>query len=303
MARCERHGLAYDPALASGCVVCRREASGRAPASESSLGGSPAGAVRWPFLVAFVVCCAAAVAVWPRGRSTAMAWTGVGPPVPATSSSGASSAEGELTTKNESGRASYFYVPGHPKTVPVPLLVGLHGTGADGREMIGAFRALADARGFAILAPSSGYVEEAKAFTWRVGDHPKDFSPDYWNVAACLKELEGRGDVAIDHDRVLAVGFSGGASSAPYLASNTEPYTAYAVLHGGVFIGGIGARKVRGWFSTGDADPLRSRDHVFAQSQSMQNAGFDVVFTTFPGGHEISRAEAEAVVKWWLEPG
>jgi predicted esterase len=137
-------------------------------------------------------------------------------------------------------------------------------------------------------------------FTWRVGDHPNDFSTDYTHVAARLKELEARTDVIIDHDRVLAVGFSGGGSSAPYLASNTEPYGAFAVLHGGVFIGGCGPRRVRGWFSTGVGDNIRTADHVAEQSRIMLNAGFDVVFSTYPGDHEMSGAETKAVVAWWL---
>ena len=179
---------------------------------------------------------------------------------------------------------------------PIPVLVALHGQGGDGASILGAFRALARERHFAIVAPSSNYASEAASFTWRVGDTPNDFSPDYLHVKACFDEVAARSDVAIDDERVLALGFSGGASSAPYIATNTGPYGGFAVLHGGVFIGGIGSRKVRGWFSTGASDPARPPEHVSGHFQSMRSAGFDVVFHVYPGGHGISSAEAGDVV-------
>lgn len=42
LAKCERHGLHYDPAKMSGCVICRREAGGALPAP--GLGAAEGGA-------------------------------------------------------------------------------------------------------------------------------------------------------------------------------------------------------------------------------------------------------------------
>jgi len=211
--------------------------------------------------------------------------------------------EGEFTAKNESGRTGWYFVPERKPDVVVPILVGLHGTNGDGHEMITTFRELAAKRGFAIVSPSSNFVSEASAYTWRVGDKPNDFPDDYRHVKACLDELLSHSEVAFDTRRVLAVGFSGGASSAPFLATNTEPYTAFAVLHGGVFMGGLGARHVPGWFSTGSADSLRPPPHVQSQMDPMARAGFDVVYREFPGGHETSTEETTALVDWWLGTG
>src|SRR5256885_3949886 len=55
----------------------------------------------------------------------------------------------------------------------------------------------------------------------------------------------------------LIAGYSGGGSSAPYIASNRPPFTHTAVLHGGVFAGGIGPRRMPAWFSTGDRKSTR----------------------------------------------
>jgi predicted esterase len=178
--------------------------------------------------------------------------------------------------------------------------VALHGSSADGSSMIAVFRSLAGARRFVIVAPSSNYVPEMKTMTWRVGDHENDITDDYRHVQACLEEVAARPDVTIDRSRALIAGFSGGASSAPYIASNTGPYQAFAVLHGGVFPGGIGPRRIPGWFSTGETDPARPPDHLSGHFRTMQGLGFDVVYHLYPGAHVISPREAEDVVGWWL---
>jgi predicted esterase len=289
---CARHGLSYDPAVAAGCVVCLREAreSSRAEA---------AGRTSWRWMLAVLVTAIAVVAVVLTMQRLEAKRDGT---VQATSSGMLDPVEGELTAKEPGGRSGFFLLPPRRPQEPIALLVGFHGTGADGREMIQTFRKEAFSRRFAILAPSSGFVQEAHQFSWRVGDHPNDISTDYTHIAESLKELESRSDVVIDPDRMLAVGFSGGGSSAPYVASNTPPYSAFAVLHGGVFIGGCGSRRVRGWFSTGTEDGIRTPAHVAAQSETMRNAGFDVVFSTYPGGHTVSPEESSGVIAWWLGP-
>jgi hypothetical protein len=60
------------------------------------------------------------------------------------------------------------------------------------------------------------------------------------------------------------------------------------------------ARRVPGWFSTEDADTLE-HDRLFGYP-NMQGAGFDVVYSSYPGGHFVSPAESSDVVAWWLGP-
>ncbi len=43
LAKCERHGLHYDPAKMSGCVICRREAGGALPRPPTGASAAPAG--------------------------------------------------------------------------------------------------------------------------------------------------------------------------------------------------------------------------------------------------------------------
>jgi predicted esterase len=85
------------------------------------------------------------------------------------------------------------------------------------------------------------------------------------------------------------------------VATNAEPYTAFAVLHGGVFAGGLGDRAVRGWFSTGSGDPLRPPRRVQDAADSVRGRGVqDVRYREFVGGHDVSLVEVHELLTWWL---
>ena len=99
----------------------------------------------------------------------------------------------------------------------------------------------------------------------------------------------------------MAIGFSGGGSSAPYFATNYDDCTAFAVLHGGVFTGGIGDNITAGWFSTGTQDSVRTPSSVESAAESMKSLGFsDVVYYDFDGGHSLISSEKKALIDWWL---
>lgn len=87
---------------------------------------------------------------------------------------------------------------------------------------------------------------------------------------------------------------------APYVATNGEPYTAFAVLHGGAFPGGFGTRPVRGWMSTGLADVIRPVAGLAAVASAVKDRGIDLTVSTFPGGHEMREGEVSGVLRWWL---
>ncbi len=109
--------------------------------------------------------------------------------------------------------------------------------------------------------------------------------------------------VRLDAGHVLALGHSGGGSTAPYVASTDERYTAFAVLHGGVFAGGLGPRRVKGWFSTGDQDTLRPPELVQQAAGSARESGFDdTEYHVLHEGHAVGGEELSAVLSWWLEP-
>jgi poly(3-hydroxybutyrate) depolymerase len=293
--RCERHGVALAPD--GSCVLCRRESP---PAHAPNVRGSlrPRVLILATLLIVALVGAAAVV----RSPSR-MDWLVQAAAPPATASQGATGLTGTmgvLTTKNSSGRSGVFFLPAGHDQRPVPVLVAIHGTGSSGRQIAGVFREAAERRGFILVAPDSRQRTDG-VFTWEVGDQPGDITEDFEHVRACLAEVLAMPGVRMDPGHVLIAGHSGGASTAPYVATNTEPFTAFAVLHGGVFAGGLGRRDVRGWFSTGSVDPLRPPPGVQEAAEAVRRAGFsDVGYREFPEGHEVGAKEVEALVVWWL---
>ncbi|HEX7668711.1 MAG TPA: hypothetical protein VF395_03965 [Polyangiaceae bacterium] len=207
--------------------------------------------------------------------------------------------EGPLTTKNSSERTGTFFLPAGYNTRAFPLLVAFHGSDGAGSDMVSAFHSLAVARRFIIVAPDSRQFEGH--FNWQVGDGPGHVTDDYTHTLDCIAEVRAKDGVTIDAARTLTAGFSGGGSSAPYLATNEPLFTAFAVLHGGVIQGGIGSNVIRGWFSTGQDDPARPPALVQQSVDYIEGLGFpDVTYTLYPGGHVLSPPELADVVGWWL---
>lgn len=156
----------------------------------------------------------------------------------------------------------------------------------------------AKARPFVVVAPDSEFAEH-----WDVPDHPGETTRDSDHVIACVREVMRMEHVMIDRQRVLIAGISGGGSTAPFEASTYDEFSAFAVLHGGVYASGLGARRVRGWFSTGQVDPLRPVEGVSKAVDAVRSSGFAAVtFNVYAGGHEVSSAELNAMLDWWLGP-
>jgi predicted esterase len=207
---------------------------------------------------------------------------------------------GELATRNSSGRSGTYYIPAHEPDARLPVLVALHGTGASGRSMVAAFQALAEQRKFVIVAPDSRRSPQGQ-WTWQVADTPGEVTDDLTHVVSCLDEVASDLGGSADLSSVLIVGHSGGASSAPYIATNRGPFSGFGVLHGGVFDGGLGSRRVRGWFSTGANDGLRPPGQVEQAVEATRARGFsDLTLEVFPGGHGLSSEETASLVNWWL---
>jgi phospholipase/carboxylesterase len=200
-----------------------------------------------------------------------------------------------LRARNVSGRSGSLFVPAQATAVASPLLVLFHGTGGSGADMLNPFRALAEARGIILLAPDSGRSPNG-AYNWQVPDGPGDSTPDQAHVAACLAEVFAAPGLRVDRERVLALGHSGGGSSAAYIATTDARFHAFAVLHGGVFAGGLGTHRVPGWFSTGTEDPLRPPAVVERAAAAAGAHATTVTTHLYPGGHAMSEAELRDVI-------
>jgi predicted esterase len=178
-------------------------------------------------------------------------------------------------------------------------LVILHGSGGSGTDLITIFRDIAKERRFAIVAPDSRSLPVG--LTWEVGDKQGDVTPDLTHILSCMDWVRTEMHLAIDSAHILIAGFSAGGSNAPYIASNRPGFTHAAVLHGGVFPGGIGPRRVPTWFSTSEQDRYRPVELVRQAAASLSALGFnDVTFRSYPGRHDLSDAELRDLIDWWL---
>lgn len=204
-----------------------------------------------------------------------------------------------LRARNDSGRSGSVFVPREAAAVACPLLVLFHGTGGSGADILSSFRPLAEARGIILLAPDSGRSLDG-AYNWQVPDRPGESTPDQAHVSACVDEVLGAPGVHVDRERVLALGHSGGGSSAAYVATTDARFRGFAVLHGGVFAGGLGAHRVPAWFSTGTADPLRPPAVLERAAAAAGAHATSVTTHLYPGAHELSGAELHDVIAWWL---
>ena len=290
--RCDRHGLHYDPTRGEGCVLCRKELSASEPPTQH-------GSLRRPLAIAAaVVFLAAAIGAVVWAVAAPMNNRADAPFAEVSASEGEQ--VGVLETKNSAGRSGAFYIPPHAAGDPLPMAVLLHGTGGRGENMLGGFRRLAKERKFVIVAPDSRKSPDG-SWTWQVGDKPGDVTEDLTHTLACIDEVQAIPGWQLDTEHVLIAGFSGGASLAPYVATNREPFTAYAILHGGVFVGGLGTRDVAGWMSTGCSDAVRSEGPMRELHRALERSGrTGVRFEVFDGGHGLGSEEKEAVVTWWL---
>ncbi len=66
LAKCEKHGLHYDPAKMSGCVICRREAQAEAAGAAPKLDPPmpPRRSLLGPFLITAALCFGAGFALY-----------------------------------------------------------------------------------------------------------------------------------------------------------------------------------------------------------------------------------------------
>jgi phospholipase/carboxylesterase len=194
----------------------------------------------------------------------------------------------------------HVFVPGEADT---PVMLALHGTGADEHDLIGLAKILGP--GSPIISPR-GLVNEHGMTRWfrRMGEGVFDVE----DVITRAAELAGFVTEAIAHydlkGRPLqAVGFSNGANIA----------TATALLHPGVVdtvvafsgmypfgdqdpVGDISG--VRLFLTNGDSDPMAPITSVERLDSIATQHGATVTRATRPGGHGISDHEVARAKKW-----
>jgi phospholipase/carboxylesterase len=194
-------------------------------------------------------------------------------------------------------RDGLLYVPDTAEP-GAPVLVFLHGAGGSGRAHLRAVLAAADRYGVVVVAPDS-----RAPTSWDIIAERR-FGPDVAFLDRVLDAVVDRFDVDVDTARLAVGGVSDGASYALSLAlSNGDVFPTVLAFSPGFLVVPDPAGRPRIFVSHGTTDPVLPID---ACSRSfvpaLREAGYDVRFDEFDGGHTVPPAVSDAAVAWWLGP-
>jgi phospholipase/carboxylesterase len=174
----------------------------------------------------------------------------------------------------------------------MPLFIGLHGAGgsADNWE---SYHARAEARGMIFLAPHS------RGSTWDVVW--SRFGPDVEFLDRAPRHTFER--CRIDPERIALGGLSDGASYALSIGVSNGHLLTHLVAYSPGFLRAADpiVGKPRVYVSHGLQDHVLpvtiSRDAIIP---ALRNAGYDVTYQEFEGGHEVPAAVSESALDWLL---
>lgn len=194
----------------------------------------------------------------------------------------------------------HLFTPGAPGA---PVLLTLHGTGGDEREITALAEAVAP--GGAVLSPR-GRVSERGANRWfrRLGEGVFDVDDVIvraGELAAFVAAARKRYDLG--GRALIAVGFSNGANIALATAMLHPDVVSRVVAFSGMYpfgdrepIGDLSAVEVL--LLNGSGDPMAPASSVDVLERAVSSRGASVTRTTRPGGHGIDRSEVEAARDW-----
>ncbi|HEY8546620.1 MAG TPA: hypothetical protein VIL36_16285 [Acidimicrobiales bacterium] len=192
------------------------------------------------------------------------------------------------------GRDGVLYVPDTAEP-GAPLLVFLHGATGSGRAHLRAVLAAADRYGVVLLAPDSRGPS-----TWDLVEQ-QAFGPDPAFLDRALDAVADRVDADLE-GRLALGGVSDGASYALSIGlANGDVFGAVVAFSPGFLAvpGAVG--KPRVYVSHGTADPILPIDLCSRRFvPPLREAGYEVRFDEFDGGHTVPPPVADQAFRWWL---
>ncbi|MDB5932096.1 MAG: phospholipase/Carboxylesterase [Polaromonas sp.] len=187
-----------------------------------------------------------------------------------------------------------LYVPPGAAREPLPLVVLFHGAGGSAPQILPLFQPAAEQRKFLLLAPKSASV------TWDLLSG--GYGPDVEALDRCLRFVLER--FAVDGGRMAMAGFSDGASYALSLGLiNGQLFRQVFAFSPGFAAAGRRQGKPLVLISHGTQDTVLpiapcSRRIV----SSLQQAGYEVRYTEFVGGHQVPPELVAGAVDLLLQP-
>ncbi len=191
-------------------------------------------------------------------------------------------------------RDGAVYVPAtYRPGAPAPLVLSLHGATGSGRRGLRRLQDLADRAGVIVLVPDS------RGRSWDVVRG--GFGPDVDFIDRALELVFAR--YAVDPSRIVAEGFSDGASYALSLGLlNGDLFTHVIAFSPGFVTEGSRRGTPRFFISHGTADRILPIDLCSRRIVRDLRGDYDVSYTEFDGGHEVPAEIARAALEWMTGP-
>ena len=189
-------------------------------------------------------------------------------------------------------RDGLLYVPeSYSADRAAPLFVALHGAGGSGSNWQ-SYPARADERGMILLLPDSRFS------TWDL--ILGGFGPDVEFLNSALEHTFER--CRIDPAQIALGGFSDGASYGLSLGVSNGDLFSHLVAYSPGFLQGSDpiVGKPRVFVSHGTEDlilPIAASRHIIVPT--LRDAGYDVTYQEFEGGHEVPAVISEAALDWF----
>lgn len=194
------------------------------------------------------------------------------------------------------GRDGILYVP-ETAEPGAPVLVFLHGAAGSGRAHLRAVLAAADRYGVVLVAPDSRHPS-----TWDLIAQGS-FGPDVAFLDRVLDAVVDDLDLDVDTTRLAISGVSDGASYALSLGlANGDVFSSVLAFSPGFLVvpGAVALPRVYVSHGTGDAIlPIDACSRSFVPV--LREAGYEVRFDEFDGGHTVPPQVSDAAVRWWLD--
>ena len=190
-------------------------------------------------------------------------------------------------------RDGVLYVPDTAEA-GAPILVFLHGATGSGRSHMRAVLAAVDRYGVVLVAPDS-----RGGGTWDLITEAR-FGPDIAFLDRVLDSVVDRVDA--DTSRLALGGVSDGASYALSVGlSNGDVFSTLIAFSPGFLAVPETVGRPRVFVSHGTADPILPIDGCSRSFVPvLRDAGYEVNFVEFDGGHTVPPEISDEGIRWWL---
>jgi phospholipase/carboxylesterase len=208
------------------------------------------------------------------------------------------------TTQHDTIHTSFsplHYEPGYA----YPLLVWLHGSGCDERQLL-RIMPLVSMRNYVAVAPRGVAIPapaEKTAYGWPHDEHDQQAEQRIFDsIEIAFRRF------TIDSRRVFLAGFDSGGTMAFRVAMN-HPYKFAGVLSlgGGLPTGGAPlsrlpeARQLAVFLASGRRSAVYGEQQVCGDLRLLHTAGMSITLRLYPCGHELSPQMLADVDRWIIE--